>query len=639
MYNMETNNIENTDATSMETGKQSTWSKLKSGLKKFNEKATSKLKESFKKEQYGDVHAISLFSAVLARLAYFNDNLFLEKYCAIMGPVFNTEFMSAINNVPPDNLQQLLDDQTLFGLTKPECGFSSYEYNGKKFIDFLGMKMPQNVNILNGDMSEEPSGLDEAKKPTAEDVKYISLGWSNYGEVFIVADKRMKNTIFLLFRGTNSAKTAALYTKPTSLVPLTTCKDSNDKAETFLYGIFKPTAELIHTIIESIRYLATDFLGATTPNSVKIYTTGHSLGGAMCTNFAYLWMGIKKTPPYTEAPYNVIADQIICISLGAPRCMGSNVSHKFCEFVKSHTILYLRIVTKGDPVPDVPLKIAGFTHPCSGTDDRSFRSEIYEKCLPSLKMRSTTSSKRIPIPVVDYNTPLGCQNDDSLFAVKNPLSHTIYIYILYTYAVDISTFAKGLNPLGETKEVQRSPAGHTMCRIIVGQKDNYKVVFFDVAESRLIAYTGEDVKLSDVLKNEKTIPVLAEEPGENLPSYEEALKMSSKMPPFSNSPVVPMLNYEAAAAAGGGVKFGGEIHEDIGVTGKVFDKIIAAALPIEGDTKCPTNIQNLYSEPFSGPGAPPLFCVGKVLRGGKTRKRNTKKRKTKHCTKKQMIKP
>jgi poly(3-hydroxybutyrate) depolymerase len=44
---------------------------------------------------------------------------------------------------------------------------------------------------------------------------------------------------------------------------------------------------MIHTIIETMRYLATDFLGATQPNSVKIFTTGHSLGGAMCTNFAY----------------------------------------------------------------------------------------------------------------------------------------------------------------------------------------------------------------------------------------------------------------------------------------------------------------------------------------------------------------
>ena len=105
----------------------------------------------------------------------------------------------------------------------------------------------------------------------------------------------MSNTVFLVFRGTYSAKTAALYSKPTSVVPITVCKDSQGNSEQFLYGIFKTNVELIHTTIEAMSYLATDFLGATEPNSVKVFTTGHSLGGALCTNFAYLWKGIKQT--------------------------------------------------------------------------------------------------------------------------------------------------------------------------------------------------------------------------------------------------------------------------------------------------------------------------------------------------------
>jgi len=264
-------------------------------------------------DKYGDIHFISFLGSILSRLAYMNDNKFLTQYKAIMGPIIVPKIMTGINNVPSTNLSMLLDDQQTFGLDKsPNDIFSAYEYQykGKNYIDFLALNMPQNINILNGDIlgtivaSLVPGQIGES----SDQVKYISIGWSNYGEIFIVADKRMPNTIFLIFRGTYSAKTAALYTKPTSLVPLPICANSDDKV---LYGIFKPTTEMIHTIIESMSHLATTFLGATEPNSVKIFTTGHSLGGAMCTNFAYLWMGIKKTPPYNTGLYNVLADNII----------------------------------------------------------------------------------------------------------------------------------------------------------------------------------------------------------------------------------------------------------------------------------------------------------------------------------------
>jgi hypothetical protein len=246
--------------------------------------------------------------------------------------------------------------------------------------------MPQNVNIINGDIAGSVSYPVPGQQTPPNTVKYISIGWSNYGEIYVVADKRMPNTLFLLFRGTYSAKTAALYSKPTSIVPLKVCNDAAGKPEQFLYGIFKTTSEMIHTTIEAMRYLATDFLGAVQPNSVKIFTTGHSLGGAMCTDFAYLWMGIKKTAPYNAAPYNVLADNIICVSLGAPRCMGSSVAEKFCKAASQKKILFLRITTNGDPVPALPPK-TGFQHPCS--EDDKMRQQISQACAPQLTMRPT----------------------------------------------------------------------------------------------------------------------------------------------------------------------------------------------------------------------------------------------------------
>jgi len=300
-----------------------------------------------KADRYGDVHFISFLGATLARLAYLNDNNFLTSYNQIMGPVIQPKILQGINGVDSNNLGDLLDDQKIFGLDKGSDDiFANYEYDykGKNFIDFIGLNMPQNINIINGDLKGEKKFPVPGEETQSEQVKYISIGWSNYGEIYVVADKRMPNTILLLFRGTYSAKTAALYSKPTSVVPLKVCNDSNGNPESFLYGIFKPTSEMGHTIVETMRYLATDFLGATAPNSVKIFTTGHSLGGAMCSNFAYLWMGIKKTAPYDSAPYNVLADNIVCVSLGAPRCMGSSVAKKFCNFAMQKKILFLRII-------------------------------------------------------------------------------------------------------------------------------------------------------------------------------------------------------------------------------------------------------------------------------------------------------
>jgi len=438
------------------------------------------------KHRYGDVHFISFLGAVLSRLAYFDDNKFLDKYSQIMGPVIQPKILQAINNVASNNLGALLDDETIFGLNKTTTDiFSNYEYQfrGKNFIDFINLNMPQNINIINGDLTGNLDLKIPGQKTVPGTVKYISISWSNYGEIYVVADKRMSNTIFLIFRGPYSVKAAALFSNPSSLIPLTVCKDSQSKPETFLYGIFKASSEMIHTIIETIRYLATDFLGATTPNSVKIFTTGHSLGAAMCTNFAYLWMGIKKTYPYNSSPYNVLADNLVCISLGSPRCMGDSVAKKFCDFAMEQKILYLRITTRGDPIVNLPYG-TGFIHPCSYDKTNQKRKLVSEDCNATLTMR--------PLPNVDYKANLDCLDSEGRVYIRNPLSHTIYLDIMYTKAVDIVKLLSGINPVNIYKkgtvfsqEVARGPDGSTICRLIMGQSGNYKAVFFDVNKSRV----------------------------------------------------------------------------------------------------------------------------------------------------------
>lgn len=549
---------------------------------------------------YGDIHFISFLGSTLSRLAYMDDNKFLANYSQIIGPVIQPKILQGINNVNSNNLGELLDDQKIFGLDKsPNDIFSNYEYQykGKNFIDFIKLNMPQNINIINGDIAGNKSFPVPGQQTPLDSVKYISIGWSNYGEIYVVADKRMPNTLFLIFRGTYSAKTAALYSKATSVIPLTVCNDSKGEPEKFLYGIFKPTSEMIHTIIETMRYLAVDFLGATNPNSVKIFTTGHSLGGAMCSDFAYLWMGIKKTSPYNAAPYNVLADNIICVSLGAPRCMGSSVAKKFCNFASQKKILFLRITTRGDPVTALPPK-TGFQHPCS--DDSKMRMEISEDCNTQLTMR--------PTPNVNYTGELDCQNYKTRAYIPNVLSHTIYLDIVYTKAVDIPKFFKGI---GIAQEVSRGPDGSTICRLVMGQAANYKAIFFDVNKAREKPTNIDAVEEIELTKVD--------------PNAMAQLEVVESPPSTAGGGLFSSFKSETTTTSKPLIKIGGEIAEDRKMTKQAFDTLIQQMVTLQGNL-CPQKGQ--MSNPFNNQVMPDLSCPGAKFGGKKYRRKLTRKLKT-----------
>ena len=137
---------------------------------------------SRKSEKYGDVVFISFLGSILSRLAYLNDNKFLTSYNSIMGPVIHTKILQSINNVNSENLDLLLDNQTLFGLNKDSNDiFKNYEYNykGKNYIDFIALNMPQNVNIINGDIDGIRKFPVPGEQTPIDAVKYISIGFHN----------------------------------------------------------------------------------------------------------------------------------------------------------------------------------------------------------------------------------------------------------------------------------------------------------------------------------------------------------------------------------------------------------------------------------------------------------------------------
>jgi hypothetical protein len=574
---------------------------------------------SRKNDKYGEVHFISFMSSILARLAYFNDNKFLTMYNSIFGPIIPEKVLRDIDNVTQNNLKQLLNDQELFGLTGQDGDIfknNEYIYNNKNFIDVLSLNIPQNVNITTSEIKGTVTLSNPVVVPP-ETVKYISIGWSNYGEIYIVADKRMPHTLFVIFRGTYSAKTAALYSKPTSVVPLNVCNDKNGKSEAFLYGIFKPSVELLHTTIEAMSYLATNFLGATEENSIKVFTTGHSLGGAMSTNFAYLWMGIKKTSPYDSAPYNVLSNNIVCISLGAPRCMSSSVAEKFCNFISQQKILYLRITTRGDPVTGLPPK-TGFQHPCSTSEE--MRKVVMEQCSSQLTMR--------PLPNVNYDGDLDCQNYTARMYAPNMLSHTIYLDILYLNAVDIVNFIKGV---GVSKEVLRTKEKSTVCRLVLGSTNNYKAIFFDVNKARLTPSTLdaiEEVQLVNETPMNIDVPENSGIPqtmgggffssfGSSTPAVQPQ-QLAQPLPPAP----AQQAPAQQQAPSKSFLKIGGKIAEDIRMDKLAFQRLISEMVPLSGDL-CPQS--GKMSEPFTNTIMPDLSCPSLKF-GGKNKKHKSHKR-------------
>jgi hypothetical protein len=539
---------------------------------------------------YGNVHFISFYSAVLSRFAYFSDKNFLEQYNKIIGPIIPISILTAMNSIR--DIPDILDDATVFDLNNNPNQYSTFSYEGKKFIAFN--EMAKKINMINGEVKEtyELTPEEEKQRGAYGNVKYISIATSNYGEIYVVADKRMPNCIWVLFRGTYSGKTAGAYTKPISLIPLYV-GNSQGKRESYLYGIFKLLTDSIHAIIEACRYLAENHLDATNPDSVKVFTTGHSLGAALSTIFAYTWMHVRVTAPYNASPYNVLTSKICCVSLGSPRCVNNDISELFCEYVAKKDITFLRVSSRGDPVTSMPFKAAYFSHPCSDSASvkKGLRELVSEDCNGLYKI---TRGK----PGVYYDKDLDCTNKKTRTYLPNPLKHTIYFNILFRSAVDIPKFIKSVF---SAAEIQRTPNKSAECRIIIYDcvKKVYRVVFFDLNESRLKPVV--DAMDADV--DEKGWKTLKSGGGISL---------------FGNK----------SKGTGAGLNTPKDVAEDVRITATAFNNLMKLA--VEFDITGPLPMQGKIEEPFTSDVAPNVCVKITPVVEPSTGGRRTRKRKITH---------
>ena len=440
---------------------------------------------------FGDIPFFVFYSTVLSRLAYFTSENFLPAYLDIFGPIIPVSLMKDINDAPIDKIF----DTSIYTKTIEEESIPTYDFEGKKHIDFKEMARRINASNLsfvnrrdikvNADPGEKGVELTEMRGGGPNDnytVAYIAISTSNYSGYYILVDTRMPNCIFVLFRGTYSAKSAGSYSKPSSLVPFDIATNFNEKelekllnenqGKMFgvLQGIDKILEDVYHSIIESMVYLSKAYLSASSPGSIKVYTTGHSLGGGLTTLFAVDWMGLTKLPQYQEAPYNIFSKKICCVSLASPRVLSPAYSNYFCQETVDGNILFRRVTNRGDPVPGLPNKSwgvgsEGFQHPCSAKKYADTQRQVI-----SLDCASAQSAN-----APNLDKPLKCRKTKtsklSGNLSGNMIAHTAYLYINFFNAIDIGDMIKSGVPSSlkqKTSEITRTDKGETNVRIIVG---------------------------------------------------------------------------------------------------------------------------------------------------------------------------
>ena len=360
---------------------------------------------------------------------------------------------------------------------------------------------------------------------------FRAISDSNYGTTYVFGDKRAPNLVWVVFRGTANAKSALAYSRPSSLTP-TKLVEFYGIIDAGLIGIFKILQEQIHIILQ----MAVDVAQELNPGvqlaqgSMKLLTTGHSLGGAMATAFAGEYAQ-QISPNLASITGATIFDvNIGCYSLASPRVFGPKEAALFCCLTQAGElcqkdpaaasynaadgkvrgrISYLRVVTTLDLVTALP-KI-GYEHPCSEFNDGE-RDMITMDCdieagtmLASKKFIKNKVSTRClnlthkrPAMTADFSkAPVCTDKRKKTLSISSMLYHLTYCGIMFAGGVDMSSaLSLDVERLQQT-DVQTAAvdpvalkikANDTMMRVLWYGIQNgpvSKCVFFDLAPFRV----------------------------------------------------------------------------------------------------------------------------------------------------------
>ena len=260
------------------------------------------------------------------------------------------------------------------------------------------------------------------------------------------------------------------------------------------------------------------------------------------------------------------------------------------------------------------------------------REIISEACAPQLTMR--------PTPNINYAGDLDCLNYKGRIYVPNVLSHTVYLDILYTKAVDIVNFLKGI---GVQKEVLRGPGGSTTCRLIMEENGKYYAIFFDVNKAREMPNNLDnaiDIQLQTPIQGQPAAgggffdslfgskaPVAAAQGAAQ--GAAPVTAVTAKPIQGQTAPVLTPVQPQGMPQK---QTFGGPVAEDRRMTLQAFNTLIQQMVPIQGDL-CP--LSGKMFNPFNNQIMPDLSCPGlKINFGGRRIHKSKKLKYKKHKSKK-----
>ena len=378
---------------------------------------------------------LSFYSTILARLAYFTSDHFLPAYLETMGPIIPDALIKYINDTDASKLLPSDDGSSVGSLEDgeftPDTSVPTYQFNSKTFVDYTDYA--EKFNEQMGAREKKPYQYIAPRivEHKAQDytVAYINISTSNYAGNWILVDTRMPDTIFVIFRGTYSAKSAGSYTKPSSLLPSIEGVDLKDGQKYgSLGGIHKILGDDMNAIIEAMGYLSGKYLNADNKNdgSIKVITTGHSLGGGLCTLFASDFYELDYNNEYQGIRrFSAFDRKITCVSIAAPRVLNKTLANKVCDRVSKKLMYFQRIISRGDPVPALPPSKFGFRHPCSGRENND----------PVLKSITLRLSSNITVGLsgvkISYSSPSAAENmkKKKLFHFSANLLLTLNIFM------------------------------------------------------------------------------------------------------------------------------------------------------------------------------------------------------------------
>ena len=449
----------------------------------FSKKKKTAEQNKFQKNADMGLPFLSFYCSILSRLSYFSAEHFLPAYLETMGPIIPDKLLTYINNSEAGDLLPSLPSDvgslegTEGGKILTDDTIPKYTFGGKKFVDYTEYARKFNKN--NEAREKKPNDVMPPRiiqKTTDHTVAYTMVSTSNYGGNFILIDTRMPNCIFVIFRGTYSGKSAGAYTKPSSLTPSIIKKDINDGNKyASLKGIHKLLYDDLNAIFEAMGRLVNKYLRPKSDNSIKVITTGHSLGGGLSTLFAASFYELHFARAYrNEERFKALKKEITCVSIAAPRVLDDAYCQKLADRIRNKEMFYQRMMVKTDPVPSLPpsikLRNLKFSHPC----DNLSKSDPVRK---SVTLR-LTSRLKIPSLIINYDGAPEAKNVKPRFpSAPNPLAHTEYMYVQFTKAVNVGAFMsstfipkrlKDAMKKEKRMEIERNLKGNTMVRILNG---------------------------------------------------------------------------------------------------------------------------------------------------------------------------